>query len=193
MRIANNLSALGAFNALNSTNQSLQKIINSLSSGLRINSASDDAAGFAVSEKMRSQIRGLDTALRNSQDGISLLQTAEGALEQTNSMLQRMRDLSIQASNDSLTSNDRQYIQLEIDQIKDEINRVAGTTQFNQKRILDGSSGALWASSDSGVRAVIHGGLTGRTISGRRSAVREITGLKLQRVREKLRFRRVIS
>ena len=160
MRIANNLSALGAFNALNSTNQSLQKIINSLSSGLRINSASDDAAGFAVSEKMRSQIRGLDTALRNSQDGISLLQTAEGALEQTNSMLQRMRDLSIQASNDSLTSNDRQYIQLEIDQIKDEINRVAGTTQFNQKRILDGSSGALWASSDSGVRAIIHGGLT---------------------------------
>ena len=160
MRIMNNFPALTAFTALNSTNKSLQKTIKSLSTGLRINSASDDAAGFAVSEKMRSQIRGLDVALRNSQDGISLLQTAEGALSQMNDMLQRMRDLSIQASNDSLTSNDRQYIQLEIDQLKDEINRIAGTTQFNKKRILDGSSGALWASSDPGVRARINGGLT---------------------------------
>ena len=160
MRIANNLSALGAFNALNSTNKSLQKTINSLSSGLRINSASDDAAGFAVSEKMRSQIRGLDVALRNSQDGISLLQTAEGALGQTNDMLQRMRDLSIQASNDSLMSNDRQYIQLEIDELKKQIDQIAGTTQFNKKRILDGSSGALWSSSDSGVKVRVNGGLT---------------------------------
>ena len=160
MRIANNIPALSAFNSLSSTDKSLQETIRALSTGLRINSASDDAAGFAVSEKMRSQIRGLDTALRNSQDGISLLQTAEGALSGISDMLQRMRDLSVQASNDSLTSNDRRYIQLEVDQIKDEINRIAGTTQFNQKRILDGSSGALWASSDSGVRVIIHGGLT---------------------------------
>ena len=89
MRVTNNLSAITAFNSLNSTNEALTKTINALSTGLRINSASDDAAGFAVSEKMRSQIRGLETALRNSQDGISLLQTAEGALGQTNSMLQR--------------------------------------------------------------------------------------------------------
>lgn len=160
MRIANNISAFNAFNALNSTNQSLSKVINTLSTGLRINSAADDAAGFAISEKLRSQISGLDVALRNSQDGISLLQTAEGALEQTNSMLQRMRDLSVQASNDSLTSNDRQYIQLEIDQLRDEIDRIAGTTQFNKKRILDGSSGALWASSDTGVKVRVNGGLT---------------------------------
>ena len=160
MRIANNLPALTAFNSLNSTNNSLQKIINALSTGLRINSASDDAAGFAVSEKMRSQIRGLDTALRNSQDGISLLQVAEGALEQTNSMLQRMRELSVQASNDSLTSQDRQYIQLEVDELKEHIDRIAETTQFNRKRILDGSSGALWASSSPGVKVRINGGLT---------------------------------
>ena len=160
MRIANNIMALNAFNSLSKTNNSLQKSINALTTGLRMNSASDDAAGFAISERLRSQIGGIDTALRNSQDGISLLQTAEGALEQVNSMLQRMRDLSIQASNDSLTSNDRQYIQLEINQLKDEIDRIAGTTQFNKKRILDGSSGALWASSDPGVRARINGGLT---------------------------------
>ena len=160
MRIATNLSALSALKSLNSTNESLQKTINALSSGLRINSAADDAAGFAISEKMRSQIRGLDTALRNSQDGISLLQTAEGALSQTNSMLQRMRELAVQASNDSLTSNDRQYIQLEIDQLKDQIDRIADTTQFNKKRLLDGSCGAIWASSDLNVNLKINGGLT---------------------------------
>ncbi|MBR1439404.1 MAG: hypothetical protein IJ587_12810 [Synergistaceae bacterium] len=114
MRIANNLPAITAFNSLNSTNKSLQKTIKALSTGLRINSASDDAAGFAVSEKMRSQISGLDVALRNSQDGISLLQTAEGALSQTNAMLQRMRDLSIQASNDSLTSQDRGSVKFSV-------------------------------------------------------------------------------
>lgn len=160
MRIINNIAALNAFNALNSTNRSLDRTIRALSTGLRLNSASDDAAGFAISQKMRSQISGLDMALKNSQDGISLLQTAEGALGQTNSMLQRMRELSLQASNDSLTSQDRSYIQLEIDQLKDQIDRIANTTQFNQKRILDGSSSALWASSDPNVSLKIHGGLS---------------------------------
>ena len=160
MRIMNNLPALNAFRALNSTNRSLQKTINSLSTGLRINSSSDDAAGFAISGRLRAQVGGLDTALRNSQDGMSLLQTAEGALSQTNDMLQRMRDLSVQAGSDSLTSQDRQYIQQEIDQLKDQIDRIADTTQFNRKRILDGSSGALWVSSDAGVRVRINGGLT---------------------------------
>ena len=159
MRVAHNISALSAFNSLNTTNNALQKTINALSTGLRINSASDDAAGFAVSEKMRSQISGLDTALRNTQDAVSLLQTAEGALDQTNSMLQRMRELSIQASNDTLTSQDRQYIQLEVDQLMNQIDRIAHTTQFNKKRILDGSSGALWSSSDAAVKAVIKGSL----------------------------------
>ena len=160
MRITNNLSALTAFNALKSTNKSMDSAIRSLSTGLRINSASDDSAGFAVSEKMRSQISGLDIARRNSQDGMSLLQTAEGALGETNSMLQRMRELAVQAANDSLTSQDRQYIQLEVDQLKDQIDRIAETTQFNRKRILDGSSGALWSSGDLGVTARIKGGLT---------------------------------
>ncbi len=160
MRIANNLPALSAFNALGRTNNSLQNVIKQLSTGLRINSASDDAAGFAISEKMRSQISGLDTALRNSQDGISFLQTADGALEQTNSMLQRMRELAVQASNDSLTSNDRQYLQLEIDELKNQIDKISDTTQFNKKRLLDGSSGAIWSSSDKNLKAVINGGLT---------------------------------
>ncbi len=159
MRINTNFSALTAFNALNSTNKSLKKVINSLSTGLRINSSADDAAGFAVAEKMRSQISGLNTASRNTQDGISLLQTAEGALSQTNSMLQRMRELAVQASNDSLTSNDRKYLQLEIDELKGEIDRIADTTQFNKKRLLDGSCGALWSSSDLNVKAKINGGL----------------------------------
>ena len=109
---------------------------------------------------MRSQISWLDTALRNSQDGISLLQTAEGALGETNSMLQRMRELAVQASNDSLTSNDRQYIQLEINELRDQINMIAGTTQFNKKRILDGSSGTLWTSSDLNLKARVNGGLS---------------------------------
>ncbi|MBR1438285.1 MAG: flagellin, partial [Synergistaceae bacterium] len=161
MRITNNLAAMRAFNSLSDTNLSLQNVIRALSTGLRINSAADDAAGFAVSEKMRSQIRGLDVALRNSQDGISMLQTAEGGLGGINSMLQRMRELAVQASNDSLTSTDRQYVQLEVDELRDQIDRIAETTQFNRKRLLNGSSGALWASSDSSVRALIYGGLKG--------------------------------
>ena len=159
MRIAHNLPALNAFSALNATNRSLQKTINALSTGLRINSSADDAAGFAISEKMRSQVSGLEVAVRNTQDGISMLQTAEGALGQTNSMLQRMRELAVQASNDTLTSQDRSYIQLEIDQLADQIDRIANTTQFNKKRILDGSSGAVWASNDLNVKAKIRGGL----------------------------------
>lgn len=160
MKISNNIPALTAFNSLNKANKSLDKTIRALSTGLRINSASDDAAGFAISEKMRSQISGLDVAIRNSQDGISFLQTAEGALGETNSMLQRMRELAVQASNDSLTSNDRQYLQLEINELKKQIDRIADTTQFNKKRILDGSSGAVWSSSDVNVKAKINGGLT---------------------------------
>ena len=160
MIINNNLASLVAYNSLSSTNKSLQKSLQTLSTGLRINSSSDDAAGFAISNKMRSQIGGLDTAIRNSRDGISLLQTAEGALEETNSMLQRMRDLAIQASNDTLTSQDRSYIQAEIDELKGNIDRIANNTQFNNKRLLDGSSGALWSSSDAGLKAHINGGLT---------------------------------
>ena len=160
MRIANNVPALNAFNSLNSANNNLQKMIKQVSTGMRINSAADDAAGLAISENMRAQSTGLERAIRNAQDGISFLQTAEGALAQTNSMLQRMRELTLQAANDSLTSNDRQYLQLEIDEIRKQIDRIADTTQFNNKRILDGSSGAIWSSSDRNVKAKINGGLT---------------------------------
>ena len=120
MRVYHNIPALFAYNSLSATNNLLQKSINKLSTGLRINSAADDAAGLAISEKMRAQISGLDQAVRNSQDGISMIQTAEGALNETHSILQRMRELSVQAANDTLTSQDRSYIQDEVNQLVDE-------------------------------------------------------------------------
>ena len=159
MRIYHNVPALTAYNALNSTNTAMEKTIKQLSTGLRINSASDDAAGFAISEKMRSQISGLEVAIRNTQDATSMLQTAEGALGETNSMLQRMRELAVQASNDTLTSQDRSYIQLEIDQLRDQIDRIANTTQFNKKRLLDGSSAGITSSSNLDVKAYVNGSL----------------------------------
>ena len=159
MRIYHNIPALYAYNSLNATNSALQKSIRTLSTGLRINSAADDAAGLAISEKMRSQISGLNMAVRNSQDGISMLQTAEGALSEVHSILQRMRELSVQAANDTLTQQDRQYIQQEIDQLKSEINRTSTATQFNKKRLLDGSSAGLWSSNDLATKAYIRGSL----------------------------------
>ena len=133
MVINHNIPALQTYNIVNGTSNSLQKSIAKLSSGLRINSAADDAAGLAISEKMRAQIGGLDKAVANTQDGISLIQTAEGALQETHSILQRMRELSVQAANDTLTQQDRSYIQVEIDQLNDEITRIGDTTQFNKK------------------------------------------------------------
>lgn len=159
MRIYHNIPALYAYNALNTTNAGLQKSIRTLSTGLRINSAADDAAGLAISEKMRAQINGLNMATRNAQDGISMLQTAEGALAETHSILQRMRELSVQASNDTLTQQDRQYIQLEVDQLKNEVSRIASTTQFNKRKLLDGSAAALWSSSDLATKAYVRGSL----------------------------------
>jgi flagellin len=126
---------------------------------LRINSAADDAAGLAISEKMRAQIRGLDRAVANAQDGISMIQTAEGALGETHSILQRMRELSVQAANDTLTQEDRGYIQLEIDQLKEEVSRIANTTQFNKKKLLDGSAAVLWSSDNLATKAIVRGGL----------------------------------
>jgi flagellin-like hook-associated protein FlgL len=157
--VNNNIPALQTYNAVNATTNSLQKSIQKLSSGLRINSAADDAAGLAISEKMRAQTRGLDRAISNSQDGISMLQTAEGALSETHSILQRMRELSVQAANDTLTQQDRGYIQLEIDQLREEITRIANTTQFNKKKLLDGSAAALWSSDSLTTKAIINGGL----------------------------------
>ncbi|MDQ0199571.1 flagellin Hag [Neobacillus ginsengisoli] len=130
---ANSLRQLG----VNTANQA--KSTEKLSSGLRINRAGDDAAGLAISEKMRGQIRGLDQASRNSQDGISLIQTAEGALNETHDILQRMRELAVQSSNDTNTATDRTAIQGETDQLAKEITRISNTTEFNTKKLLDGS------------------------------------------------------
>ena len=159
MRIYHNIPALTAYNSLNATNSAMEKTIQKLSTGLRINSAADDAAGFAISEKMRAQISGLEVAIRNTQDATSMLQVAEGALGETNSMLQRMRELAVQASNDTLTSQDRSYIQLEIDQLQDQIDRIAKTTQFNKKRLLDGSSAGITSSSNQSVKVYVRGSL----------------------------------
>jgi flagellin len=138
MRINHNIAALNTYNKLNSASGAQSKSMEKLSSGLRINRAGDDAAGLAISEKMRGQIRGLDMASKNSQDAISLVQTAEGALNETHDILQRMRELSVQASNDTNTTSDREEIQKELNQMTSEINRIGNTTEFNTQKLLNG-------------------------------------------------------
>ncbi|MFB5282834.1 flagellin [Peribacillus sp. Hz7] len=139
MKINHNISALNAYRNLAVNNNNVSKNLEKLSSGLRINRAADDAAGLAISEKMRSQIRGLNMAERNALDGISLIQTAEGALSSTHEILQRMRELAVQAANGTNTDVDRTAVQEEIGQLKEEIDRIAKTTEFNTKPLLDGS------------------------------------------------------
>jgi flagellin len=138
MRINHNISALNAWRSLDQVNSSMGKTLEKLSSGLRINRAGDDAAGLAISEKMRGQIKGLDMAVKNAQDAISLIQTAEGALTETHSILQRMRELADQAATDTNTDVDRDQIQLELDQLREEIDRISRTTEYNTMKLLDG-------------------------------------------------------
>jgi len=139
MIINHNISALNTYRQLTVNNNASSKSLEKLSSGYRINRAGDDAAGLAISEKMRGQIRGLNMASKNAQDGISLIQTAEGALNETHSILQRMRELAVQASNGTNTNEDRAELQKEIEQLKSEINRISTDTEFNTKKLLDGS------------------------------------------------------
>ena len=139
MRINNNISAMNTYSRLTSAQGAQSKSLEKLSSGLRINRAGDDAAGLAISEKMRGQIKGLNQSVRNAQDGISLIQTAEGALNETHSILNRMRELAVQSSNDTNTDADRVEIQKEMDQLSTEITRIGDDTQFNTKELLDGS------------------------------------------------------
>ncbi len=166
MRIFTNIPALFATNTAKSLERNMAKSIRRLSEGLRISIAADDAAGLAISEKMRAQVRGLDQAVRNAQDGVSLLQTAEGALGSTHDILQRMRELSVQAANDTLTASDRGHIQGEIDQLVEEINRIASTTQFNKKKLLDGSASVLWGTDFTDVRVLVDGSLRSKDIFG---------------------------
>lgn len=139
MIINHNMNALNAHRNMTANTNSAGKSMEKLSSGLRINRAGDDAAGLAISEKMRGQIRGLDQASRNAQDGISLIQTAEGALNETHNILQRMRELSVQAANDTNITEDRAAIQEEMNALTAEINRISEQTEFNKQALLDGS------------------------------------------------------
>ncbi|MEF2095991.1 flagellin [Bacillus sp. CFBP9009] len=139
MIINHNISALNTHRQLSSATNAQSKSMEKLASGMRINRAGDDAAGLAISEKMRGQIRGLDQASRNSQDAISLIQTAEGALNETTDILQRMRELATQASTDTNTTSDRGEIQKEMDSLTSEINRIGNTTEFNTQKLLNGS------------------------------------------------------
>ncbi|MHC8970679.1 flagellin N-terminal helical domain-containing protein [Priestia aryabhattai] len=138
MRINHNIAALNTYRQFNNASNAQSKSMEKLSSGLRINSAADDAAGLAISEKMRAQVRGLDQASANAQDGISLIQTAEGALSETQDILQRMRELATQSANDTNTTDDRGEIQKEMNQLTSEINRIGNTTEFNTKKLLNG-------------------------------------------------------
>lgn len=140
MRINTNTAAMNTYSRLSAANTSKTNSLAKLSSGLRINKAGDDAAGLAISEKMKSQIGGLKQAKSNAQDGISLIQTAEGALNETHSILGRMRDLAVQGSNDTLTNDDREQLNKEFSALSDEITRISGTTEFNTKKLLKGDA-----------------------------------------------------
>lgn len=143
MIINHNITALNTHRQMGNASSAQASSMEKLSSGMRINHASDDAGGLAISEKMRAQIRGLDQASRNAQDGISLIQTAEGALNETTEILQRMKELATQSANGTLDDNvDRKAIQAEVDKLNEELDRISSTTNFNGKKLLDGSIGA---------------------------------------------------
>ncbi|MED0701297.1 MULTISPECIES: flagellin [Aeribacillus] len=178
MRINHNISALNTYRQLSFNNTQTAKNLEKLSSGYRINRAGDDAAGLAISEKMRGQIRGLEMASKNAQDGISLIQTAEGALNETHSILQRMRELAVQSANDTNTDTDRAELQKEVDQLIEEIDRIANTTQFNTKNLLDGTL------SGSGNGLIFHiGANSGQnvelTIANMKASGIGVSGLKI--------------
>ena len=165
MMIGNTSNTLNmTFNAITATNKAIEKTARALSTGLRAATAADDAANFAMGMSISAQAAGVDRAIRNSQDGISMLQTAEGGLGQINSVLQRMRELSVQAANDSLTAQDRSYIQTEIDELRENVN----TTTFNRKRLLDGSATAQWSSDNASTQLKVSGAITATDKYGQR-------------------------
>ncbi len=139
MRIVNNISAMNTNRVLGATDNAMGKTLEKLSSGLRINRAADDAAGLAISEKMRAQIRGMRQAIRNAQDGISFIQTAEGALNETHAILNRMRELTVQAANGIYIDKDKEKLPEEFDQQRAELDRIADNTEFNTQKLLNGT------------------------------------------------------
>ena len=196
MVVQHNLTAMNTNRQLGVTTGLLAKSTEKLSSGYRINRAADDAAGLAISEKMRSQIRGLDQASTNASDGISMIQTAEGALAESHSILQRMRELCVQAANGTETDSDRGNIQDEIEQLQEELDRIAEDTEFNTMKLLDGSmsaassgvtgSGPKYGTYSTALKAFITSNVTGVQVSlstsaaiGGESAMWDETGKKL--------------
>ena len=174
MVVQHNLTAMNTSRQLNGVTGALSKSTEKLSSGYKINRAGDDAAGLSISEKMRSQIRGLNKASSNAQDGISLIQVAEGALNETHSILQRMNELATQAANDTNTSTDRAAIQQEVDQLTSEINRIQSTTQFNTMNLLDGTFTGKNLQVGS-----LSGQSIGISISNMNAASLDVSGLKV--------------
>ena len=174
MVVQHNLTAMNANRNLSTVTGAQQKSTEKLSSGYKINRAADDAAGLSISEKMRSQIRGLNKASSNAEDGISLIQVAEGALNETHSILQRMNELATQAANDTNTSTDRDALQQEMDQLTSEIDRIRSTTQFNSMNLLDGTF--------TGMRLQV-GALSGQSISisigNMNAATLKVSGLRV--------------
>ena len=152
MIINHNMNALNAHRNMGINNTASGKSMEKLSSGLRINRAGDDAAGLAISEKMRGQIRGLEQSSRNASDGISMIQTAEGALNETTNILQRMRELAVQSANDTNTSDDREQLQKEMTQLGEEIDRIANNTEFNTKKLLNGNMGKATTAAEGTVK-----------------------------------------
>lgn len=178
MRINHNISSMVAQNANRSQNMEMRKSLEKLSTGLRINRASDDAAGLSVSEQMRTQVRGLNQAQSNASDGIALLQIAEGAANEISSILQRMRELAVQSSNDTLTSTERNYTNQEFQALMSEISRISQATQYNSMTLLDGESASFGTTSGPSVLHIganNNRGVQGGTIDTMRIQVDSLT------------------
>ena len=185
--VQHNMMALNALKNVNVNLTGLQKATARLSSGFRINCAADDAAGLAISEKMRAQIRGLNQAVRNANDAISLIQTAEGGLNESHSILQRMRELAVQSANGTYTEDDRAAIQLEVDALKEEVDRISCATEFNTLKLLDGSLSGYGESTEYGPRygVLLSANLTADNLEGNSSLegssiTSSITGVTVQ-------------
>jgi len=190
MRIVNNISAMNTNRVLTATDSAMGKTLEKLSSGLRINRAADDAAGLAISEKMRAQIRGMKQAIRNAQDGISFIQTAEGALNETHAILNRMRELTVQASNGIYTGDDKDKLQEEFAQLRQELDRIANDTEFNTQVLLNGTftgSGRIEfqvgpnagqrINTDIGSMKAADLGISGNLTIGKSSTIADLSGV----------------
>ena len=179
MRINHNMAAINAHNQLTKNGGASSKSLEKLSSGLRINSAGDDAAGLAISEKIRTQIRGLDKAQANAQDGISLIQTAEGALQEVSDILQRMRELSVQAANGTLQQSEKDSISCELEQLIDEVDRIAETSTFNGTYLLKGTLGMTPVKSQTQLY---------ETVDGVPQYIKGVAGLDVSAAEQKTKY-----